>query len=134
MQSLYFIVEMSYSTHELYVTRTHRIMALTQDENAAHTFVQDEETKRKQIIETINKRQSGQVQIIHPKRPNDKPMVFHVVVTGDEIGIAPEDQQIVIDHIGDTLNVVGLGMFDTVEELVDTIKINERYLRRAEIK
>ena len=96
--------------------------------------MQDEETKRKQIIETINKRQSGQVQIIHPKRPTDKPMMFHVVVTGDEIGIAPEDQQIVIDHIGDTLNVVGLGMFDTVEELVDTIKINVRYKRRAEIK
>ena len=92
MQSLYFIVEMSYSTHELYVTRTHRIMALTQDENAAHTFVQD------------------------------------------EIGITPEDQQIVIDHIGDTLNVVELGMFDTIEELVDTIKANERYTRRAEIK
>lgn len=116
MQSLYFIVE------------------ITQDENAAHTFVQDEETKRKQIIETINKMQGGQVQIIHPKRPNDKPMVFHVVVTGDEIGIAPEDQQIVIDHIGDTLNVVELGMFDTIEELVDTIKANERYTRRAEIK
>lgn len=134
MQSLYFIVEMSYSTHELYVTRTHRIITLTQDENTAHTFVQNEENKRKQIIETINKRQGGQVQIIHPKRPNDKPMVFHVVVTGDEIGIAPEDQQIVIDHIGDTLNVVELGIFDTVEELVDTIKVNERYIRRAEIK
>ena len=120
MQPLYFVVEMNYSTHELYATRTHRIMALTQDENAAHTLVQDEETKRKQIIETINKRQSGQVQIIHPKRPTDKPMMFHVVVTGDEIG--------------DTLNVVGLGMFDTVEELVDTIKINVRYKRRAEIK
>ena len=134
MQPLYFVVEMNYSTHELYATRTHRIMALTQDENAAHTLVQDEETKRKQIIETINKRQSGQVQIIHPKRPTDKPMMFHVVVTGDEIGIAPEDQQVVIDHIGNTLNVVGLGMFDTVEELVDTIKINVRYKRRAEIK
>lgn len=134
MQSLYFIVEMSYSTHELYVMRTHRIITLTQDENAAHTFVQNEEMRRKQIIETINKRQGGQVQIIHPKRPNDKPMMFHVVVTGDEIGIAPEDQQIVIDHIGDTLNVVELGMFDTIEELVDTIKVNERYLRRAEIK
>lgn len=134
MQSLYFIVEMSYSTHELYVTRTHRIMALTQDENAAHTLVQDEETKRKQVVETINKRQSGQVQIIHPKRPNNKPMVFHVVVTGDEIGITPEDQQIVIDHIGDTLNVVELGMLDTIEELVDTINVNERYKRRAEIK
>lgn len=134
MQSLYFIVEMSYSTHELYATKTHRIIALTQDENAAHTLVQDEETKRKQIIETINKRQSGHVQIIHPKRPTDKPMVFHVVVTGDEIGITPEDQQIVIDHIGDTLNVVELGMFDTIEELVETIKVNERYLRRAEIK
>lgn len=134
MQPLYFVVEMNYSTHELYAMRTHRIIALTQDENAAHTLVQDEETKRKQIIETINKRQSGQVQIIHPKRPTDKPMMFHVVVTGDEIGIAPEDQQIVIDHIGDTLNVVGLGMFDTVEELVDTIKINVRYKRRAEIK
>ena len=134
MQSLYFIVEMSYSTHELYVMRTHRIITLTQDENAAHTFVQNEEMKRKQIIETINKRQGGQVQIIHPKRPNDKPMVFHVVVTGDEVGIAPEDQQIVINHIGDTLNVVELGMFDTIEELVDTIKINERYLRRAENK
>lgn len=134
MQPLYFVVEMNYSTHELYATRTHRIMALTQDENAAHTLVQDEETKRKQISETINKLQGGQVQIIHPERPNDKPMMFHVVVTGDEIGIAPEDQQIVIDHIGDTLNVVDLGMFDTIEELVDTIKINERYLRRAEIK
>lgn len=134
MQSLYFIVEMSYSTHELYVMRTHRIITLTQDENAAHTFVKNEEMRRKQIIETINKRQGGQVQIIHPKRPNDKPMMFHVVVTGDEIGIAPEDQQIVIDHIGDTLNVVELGMFDTIEELVDTIKVNERYLRRAEIK
>ena len=134
MQSLYFIVEMSYSTHELYTMRTHRIITLTQDENAAHTFVQNEEMRRKQIIETINKRQGGQVQIIHPKRPNDKPMMFHVVVTGDEIGIAPEDQQIVIDHIGDTLNVVELGMFDTIEELVDTIKVNERYLRRAEIK
>ena len=54
-------------------------------------------------------------------------MVFHVVVTGDEIGIAPEDQQIVIDHIGDTLDVVGLGMFDTIEELVETIKINEKF-------
>lgn len=134
MQSLYFIVEMSYSTHELYVMRTHRIITLTQDENAAHTFVQNEEMRRKQIIETINKRQGGQVQIIHPKRPNDKPMVFHVVVTGDEVGIAPEDQQIVINHIGNTLNVVELGMFDTIEELVDTIKINERYLRRAENK
>nr|DAV36821.1 MAG TPA: hypothetical protein [Caudoviricetes sp.] len=134
MQSLYFIVEMSYSTHELYVMRTHRIITLTQDENAAHTFVQNEEKKRKQIIETINKRQGGQVQIIHPKRPNDKPMVFYVVVTGDEVGIAPEDQQIVINHIGNTLNVVELGMFDTIEELVDTIKINERYLRRAENK
>lgn len=127
MRPLYFVVEMSYSTHELYATRTHRIMALMQDENAAHTLVQDEETKRKQVVETINKRTSGQVQIIHPKQPNDKPMVFHVVVTGDEIGIAPEDQQIVIDHIGDTLNVVELGMFDTVEELVDTIKINEKF-------
>lgn len=127
MQSLYFIVEMSYSTHELYVMRTHRIITLTQDENAAHTFVQNEEMRRKQIIETINKRQGGQVQIIHPKRPNDKPMMFHVVVTGDEIGIAPEDQQIVIDHIGDTLNVVELGMFDTIEELVDTIKVNEQF-------
>ncbi|MBK5646912.1 MAG: hypothetical protein I4N51_07225 [Acinetobacter sp.] len=134
MQPLYFVVEMNYSTHELYATRTHRIMALTQDENAAHTFVQNEETKRKQITESINKLQGGQVQIIHPKRPTDKPMMFHVVVTGDEIGIAPEDQQIVIDHIGNTLNVVGLGMFDTVEELVDAIKINERYTRRAEIK
>ena len=134
MQSLYFIVEMSYSTHELYVMRTHRIITLTQDENAAHTFVQNEEMKRKQIIETINKRQGGQVQIIHPKRPNDKPMVFHVVVTGDEVGIAPEDQQIVINHIGDTLNVVELGMFDTIEDLVDTIKINERYKRRDKIK
>lgn len=83
--------------------------------------------KGKQLIETINKRQGGQVQIIHPKRPTDKPMMFHVVVTGDEIGIAPEDQQIVIDHIGDTLNVVELGMFDTVEDLVDTIKINEKF-------
>lgn len=127
MRPLYFVVEMSYSTHELYATRTHRIMALMQDENAAHTLVQDEETKRKQVVETINKRTSDQVQIIHPKQPNDKPMVFHVVVTGDEIGIAPEDQQIVIDHIGDTLNVVELGMFDTVEELVDTIKINEKF-------
>lgn len=127
MQPLYFVVEMNYSTHELYATRTHRIMALTQDENAAHTLVQDEETKRKQMTETINKLQGGQVQIIHPKRPTDKPMVFHVVVTGDEIGIAPEDQQIVINHIGDTLNVVELGMFDTVEELVDTIKINEKF-------
>ena len=134
MQSLYFIVEMSYSTHELYVMRTHRIITLTQDENAAHTFVQNEEMRRKQIIETINKRQGGQVQIIHPKRPNDKPMMFHVVVTGDEIGIAPEDQQIVIDHIGDTLNVVELGMFDTIEELVDTIKVNERYTQRDKIK
>ena len=134
MQPLYFIVEMSYSTHELYAMRTHRIITLTQDENAAHTFVQNEEKKRKQLIETINKRQGGQVQIIHPKRPNDKPMVLYVVVTGDEVGIAPEDQQIVIDHIGDTLNVVELGMFDTIEELVDTIKINERYTRRAEIK
>ena len=134
MQPLYFVVEMSYSTHELYATRTHRIMALMQDENAAHTLVQDEETKRKQVVETINKRTSGQVQIIHPKRPNDKPMVFHVVVTGDEIGIAPEDQQIVIDHIGDALNGVELGMFDTIEELIDTIKINTRYKRRAEIK
>ena len=129
MQSLYFIVEMSYSTHELCVTRTHRIIALIQDENAAHTFVQNEEQKRRRIIETINKRQGGQVQIIHPKRPTDKPMVFHVVVTGDEIGITPEDQQIVIDHISGNLN-----MFDTVEELVDTIKINVRYKRRAEIK
>lgn len=134
MQSLYFIVEMSYSTHELYATRTHRIIALIQNENAAHTFVQNEEQKKKQIVETINKRQGGQVQIIHPKRPSDKPMVFHVVVTGDEIGITPEDQQIVINHIGDTLNVVELGMFDTVEELVDTIKINEGYMQRAEIK
>ena len=56
------------------------------------------------------------------------------MVTGDEIGITPEDQQIVIDHIGDTLNVVELGMFDTIEDLVDTIKINERYMQRAEIK
>lgn len=134
MQPLYFVVEMNYSTHELYAMRTHRIIALTQDDNAAHTFVQNEEQKRKQLIETINKRQGGQVQIIHPKRPNDKPMVFYVVVTGDEVGIAPEDQQIVINHIGDTLNVVELGMFDTVEELVDTIKINERYMQRAEIK
>lgn len=134
MQPLYFVVEMNYSTHELYATRTHRIMALMQDENAAHTLVQDEEQKRKQIIETINKRQGGQVQIIHPKRTNDKPMMFHVVVTGDEIGIAPEDQQIVINHIGDTLNVVELGMFDTIEELVDTIKINMRYKRRDKIK
>lgn len=134
MQSLYFIVEMSYSTHELYVMRTHRIITLTQDENAAHTFVQNEEMRRKQIIETINKRQGGQVQIIHPKRPNDKPMMFHVVVTGDEIGITPEDQQIVIDHIGDTLNVVELGMFDTIEELVDTIKVNARYTQRDKIK
>ena len=134
MQPLYFVVEMNYSTHELYAMRTHRIIALTQDDNAAHTFVQNEEQKRKQLIETINKRQGGRVQIIHPKRPNDKPMVFYVVVTGDEVGIAPEDQQIVINHIGDTLNVVELGMFDTVEELVDTIKINERYMQRAEIK
>lgn len=134
MQPLYFVVEMNYSTHELYAMRTHRIIALTQDDNAAHTFVQNEEQKRKQLIETINKQQGGQVQIIHPKRPNDKPMVFYVVVTGDEVGIAPEDQQIVINHIGDTLNVVELGMFDTVEELVDTIKINERYMQRAEIK
>lgn len=134
MQPLYFVVEMNYSTHELYATRTHRIMALTQDDNAAHTVVQNEETKRKQVVETINKRTSGQVQIIHPKRPNDKPMVFHVVVTGDEIGITPEDQQIVINHIGDTLNVVELGMFDTIEDLVDTIKINERYKRRDKIK
>lgn len=96
--------------------------------------MQDEETKRKQVVETINKGTSGQVQIIHPKRPNDKPMVFHVVVTGDEIGITPEDQRIVIDHIGDALNGVELGMFDTIEDLVDTIKINERYKRRAEIK
>jgi hypothetical protein len=114
--------------------RTHRIITLTQDENAAHTFVQNEEMRRKQIIETINKRQGGQVQIIHPKRPNDKPMMFHVVVTGDEIGITPEDQQIVIDHIGDTLNVVELGMFDTIEELVDTIKVNARYTQRDKIK
>lgn len=134
MQPLYFVVEMNYSTHELYAMRTHRIITLTQDDNAAHTFVQNEEQKRKQLIETINKRQGGQVQIIHPKRPNDKPMVFYVVVTGDEVGIAPEDQQIVINHIGGTLNVVELGMFDTVEELVDTIKINERYMQRAEIK
>lgn len=134
MQPLYFIVEMSYSTHELYAMRTHRIIALTRDENEAHTFVQNEEMKRKQVSETINKIQGGQVQIIHPRRPNDKPMVFYVVVTGDEVGIAPEDQQIVIDHIGDTLNVVELGMFDTVEDLVDTIKINVRYKRRAEIK
>ena len=134
MQPLYFVVEMNYSTHELCVTRTHRIMALTQDEHAAHTLVQDEETKRKQVVETINKRTSSQVQIIHPKRPDDKPMVFHVVVTGDEIGIAPEDQQIVIDHIGDNLKGVELGMFDTIEELIDTIKINVRYKQRAEIK
>ena len=72
MQPLYFVVEMNYSTHELYATRTHRIMALTQDDNAAHTLVRDEEIKRKQIVETINKRQRGQVQIIHPKRPTDK--------------------------------------------------------------
>lgn len=134
MQPLYFVVEMNYSTHELYATRTHRIMALTQDDNAAHTLVRDEEIKRKQIVETINKRQRGQVQVIHPKRTTDKPMVFHVVVTGDEIGITPEDQQIVIDHIGDTLNGVELGMFDTIEDLVDTIKINERYKRRDKIK
>lgn len=134
MQPLYFVVEMKYSTHELYVTRTHRIIALIQDENAAHTLVQDEETKRKQVVETINKRTNGQVQIIHPKRLNNEPMVFHVVVTGDELGVTPEDQQIVIDHIGDTLNVVELGMFDTIEDLVDTIKINERYKRRDKIK
>lgn len=134
MQPLYFVVEMSYSTHELYVTRTHRIIALTQDENIAHTFVQDEEIKRKQIIETINKRTNGQLQIIHPKRPNNEPMMFYVVVTGDELGITLEDQQCVIDHVGDTLNVVELGIFDTIEELVNTIKINERYTRRAEIK
>lgn len=134
MQPLYFVVEMKYSTHELYATRTHRIIALIQDENAAHTLVQDEETKRKQVVETINKRTSGQVQIIHPKRPNNEPMVFYVVVTGDELGITPDDQQIVIDHIGDNLNGVELGMFDTVEELINTIKINVRYKQRAEIK
>ena len=52
MQPLYFVVEMSYSTHELYAMRTHRIITLTQDENAAHTFVQNEETKR---LETVMK-------------------------------------------------------------------------------